>query len=414
MKILLLNKYHYIVGGTERYYFDLEKLLVKHGHTVAFFSMQHPKNEPTVWEQHFVSNILYKNIGFVKGLIIFFRMLYSTEAKQKISSLLDVFKPDVAHVHNIYHHISPSILFELKKRNIPVIYTLHDYHLLTPSIVFFHNGKICNLSQQDNILRLLFHKCVQDSFFATLATSLCLKIHTAFGMYTNNVDFFISPSAFMKQKHIDNGFNREKIIRLQNYVACRSLTSSQTKTGTYVLFMGDSLRNKGLSTVLQVAKHLPSVNFRVIVRKHDTWTQKTQKYLFPKNIRAVEFLSKLKLRILIRKSAFVLVPSLWYENQPYTILESFAMGKPVVASNIGGIPELVKHNETGLLFEPGDISGCVTAIRTLWTNPKLTETLGRNAQRFVLQNFNPEIHYTRLMKIYKKTIRLHQTNNQQQ
>lgn len=404
VKILLINKYHHLVGGAERYYFDLASLLTKKGHEVAFFSMEHQKNRGSSWNKYFVSNIYFKDINIKKGINIFSRMLYSREARQKISLLLDVFRPDIVHIHNIYYHISPSILFELKKRNIPVVYTVHDYHLLTPNVTFFHNGSLCHISLKNKLYKSVFHKCVQNSHLASLATSICLYIHDALRVYQNNVDIFISPSRFMKKQLAEITYNADKIVYLPNFIETTSDTGFSELNASYVLFMGDGSDKKGLAVVIEAAKRLPFVRFRVAGRET---SEQAYRKTGLKNIKFLGFLSKRKLAEVVSESAFIIVPSLWYENQPYSILESFAHAKPVIASNIGGIPELVKNGKNGFLFEPGNVDACVDRIKLLWRNQALIQKLGKAAKKLAKERFSPESHYKELMKTYRKAQRLH-------
>lgn len=409
MKILLINKYHHVVGGAERYYFDLYTLLTRKGHDVAFFSMNHPDNLPTPWSKYFVSNINFTDIDIRTGMKIFFRMMYSREARQKISELLDIFTPDVAHIHNIYYHLSPSILMELKKRNIPVVYTIHDYHLLTPNVTFFHDGALCDISLKNNLYRAPFHACVQRSRAVSLATSLCLFVHDRLNVYKTSVDYFISPSLFLKRLLSDHGYNKKNIIHLPNFIdmSADSMGTSQPD-GKYVLFVGDGSVKKGLPIVINVAKLLPWVTFNIAGRGTDTPRYRNVDGPHGlKNVVFLGFLSKKDLQKTTSRSAFVVVPSIWYENQPYSILESFALAKPVVASNIGGIPELVKNGKNGILFEPGNAAACAAAINSLWKNPGRIKKMGHYAQWYAQQKFNPDRHYKNLIEIYKKAQHMH-------
>lgn len=414
MKILLIHKYHHMVGGAERYYFDLYTLLTRKGHDVAFFSMNHADNLPSTWSNFFVSNINFKDIDIKdidirKGVKIFFRMLYSHEARQKIAGLLDVFKPDIAHIHNIYYHISPSVLMELKKRNIPVVYTVHDYHLVTPNVTFFHDNALCTISLKNSLFTSIFHKCVQDSRLASLATSLCLSIHDAFGAYKNTVDFFISPSFFMKNILINNGYSSKKIVHLPNFITSINNTAQiKQAQGKYVLYIGDTSRKKGLHILLDAAKRLPFIPFYIVGGK--TEELKHEKKSVPKPLSNITFLGHIphdKIKSIIIDSVFTVVPSLWYENQPYTILEAFSLGKPVVASNIGGIPEIVLDGKNGILFEPGNIDALTQTIERLWKNPKKVKTMSTIASRYAREHFNPDHHYKKLLNIYKNAIQLH-------
>lgn len=401
MRVLQINKYHHIEGGAERYYLGLSNLLKKKGLEVAHFSMHNPKNEQSNWEKYFVSNISFKSVSPRNGWKILGRMIYSFEAKNKIGKLLDVFRPDIVHIHGIYYHISPSILLEIKKRKIPVVYTLHDYHLLTPNITFFHDGKICEITKKNNFYKAVLHKCVKDSYFASFLAATTLQIHRAFNIYKKNVDYFIAPSLFMKNKTIEYGFDPEQILHLPNFVEC---SKKKTKSkGDYVLFFGKISEQKGLSLFIELARKLPNINFKIAGSGSDEsfFKNKVKSYGL-KNIFFLGFLPQNKLQRVISGSSFTIAPSLWYENQPYSILESFTFEKPVVASRIGGIPELVEDGKNGILFEPGNVKECSEKVTRLWANPKLVKKMGIYARQKVKRDFNPEEHYNKLLEIYKK------------
>ncbi len=401
MRVLQINKYHHIVGGAERYYLELSNFLEKKGVEVAHFSMHHPKNEPSNWEKYFVSKISFKGVNPRNGWKILGRMIYSFEAKNKMGKLLDVFRPDIVHIHGICYHISPSILPEIKKRKIPVVYTLHDYHLLTPNITFFHDGKICEITKKNNFYKAVLHKCVKDSYFASFLAATTLQIHRAFNIYKKNVDYFIAPSLFMKNKTIEYGFDPEQILHLPNFVEC---SKKKTKSkGDYVLFFGKISEQKGLSLFIELARKLPNINFKIAGGGSDELFFKNKVKLYKlKNVSFLGFLSSKKLQKVISESRFTVVPSLWYENQPYSVLESFALAKPVVASNIGGIPEIVEDGKDGILFKLGDLEECVEKVSTLWNDPGLVRKMGIYAQQKVKRDFSPKKHYDELLRIYRK------------
>src|SRR3989344_3962614 len=177
MKILQINKFFYVRGGTSRYFFEVSSLLKSHGHEIAFFSMLDKHNFKSNWSKYFVSNISFDKIKFYQYPQIILRTLYSIEARKKITLLLDNFKPDIAHIHSIYHQISPSILLELKKRNIPIVQTLHDYHLISPNHTLFHNGRICEITKKRNYWKAIFHRCVKQSYSASFLESVEQYLH---------------------------------------------------------------------------------------------------------------------------------------------------------------------------------------------------------------------------------------------
>jgi glycosyltransferase involved in cell wall biosynthesis len=199
MNILQVNKYNFLAGGSEKYYLGVSKILKKNVHKIAFFSMQSPKNSQTVWNRYFSRFAPLDNININNFISVFLSMVYSIDARRGIAKLMDDFKPDIVHIHNIYSHISPSILYEIKKRNIPCVYTLHDYHLITPNYIFFHNGKICEKIKGGNYFGAMLHRCVRGSLPGSVLTTTVFMIHSILGSYSKNVDLFICHLSFKKQ-----------------------------------------------------------------------------------------------------------------------------------------------------------------------------------------------------------------------
>lgn len=410
MKILLINSHHKIIGGAERYYFESASLLAKAGHQVAFFSMRDIRNEPTKWSRYFISRVTFSknNIkGFVKKI---FRMFYSIESKHKISKLLNDFKPDIVHINNIYYYISPSILGEIKKRNIPIVQTVHDYQTISPSITFFHDGRICEITKKNKFYKAVIHKCVKHSYLASFMAVVASYIQYAIS-YDTYIDFFITPSQFAKNKLTEYGINSRKIIHLNNFIeTVKKVTKSQNKD-RYVLYFGRVEEAKGIKLIIEVAELLPEVKFKIAGnfegQKEKLLLLQTIRDKKIKNIFFLGFKSKNEINKLIINSEFVIVPSVWYENQPYSILESFALGKTVLGSNIGGISEVISNRHNGLLFNLNRTKDFKNKIKKLWNNPKLTNELGKNAYKTITSKFNKESHYNKLIDIYAKASRLH-------
>lgn len=404
MRILQVHKYHHSLGGAETYYLQLSKLLRKKGHTVSHFSMQHEDNIPNKWSKYFVSNVDFRHFSFTDLIKVNLRMIFSFEAKRKMGKLLEEFRPDVAHIHNIYYSISPSILLELKKRKVPVIYTVHDYHLLTPNIIFYHDGAICNLGVKDSLFKIVLHKCVRNHYLGSFVTGLVTKLHRKLGLYTNNVDYFIAPSLFMEKKLEEYNFDKRKIIHLPNFVDTRNfLDKPVKKKGGYVLYFGRFYEQKGVLLLPEVAKRLPKVKFKIVGQGpvEKKLKDKAEKFGI-NNIEFLDFQEADEIKKTIAGSVFCVVPSLWYEPMPYSVLESFASCRPVIASRIGGIPEVVEDGENGFLVLPGDIDELTEKISLLWEDRALARKMGKSARQTVLESFNQERHYEKLISVYQK------------
>lgn len=404
MKILQINKFSYIEGGTERYYIELSKLLKKHGHEIAYFSMNDPRNFATKWSKCFVGNISFGKVNYKNGFNIVKRMIYSLEAKEKINKLLDEFHPDIVHIHNIYNHISPSILPEIKKRNIPIIQTVHDYHMLAPNKNLFHSESVCEISKRTSYYKSILHKCVKNSFWATCISVTTLYIHKIIGLYSKYIDCYVSPSRFAKNLLIEYGYDKKNVKVIPYFTVLRNNKSSG-KQRRYLLYFGRLSPEKGLLFLLNVMKEIPQVTLYIAGEGPElSKIQNSITHNALRNVRVLGYLKNRPIQNIISGSYFTILPSLWYENYPNSILESFAYGKPVVGSNIGGIPELIRNKRTGLLFQTNNITDCIQKILILWNNPKLVKQLGKNALNFVKENNNPEDHYNKIIGIYKTLI----------
>lgn len=374
--------------------------------------MDDKKNETTKWSKYFVNNVSFEKVNYKNSIKVIGRMIYSIEARRKISELLNVFKPDIAHIHNIYHQISPSILLELKKRNIPIVHTVGDYHLISSHHNnLFHNGRICEVSKVNRFYNTVIHKCVKNSYSASFAEALEQYIHHLFGLYTSTVDYFIVPSNFYAEKLTEYNITRGKIIILPYFVDYNQFKPNYNP-GEYILYFGRLYPEKGLQFLLDVMKRLPNVRLKMVGKGPEGEKLiEIVKKLKLQNIEIVSrFIEDNELKKLIRNSRFIVFPSQSCETFGISLLESYASGKAVVASRIGALPEIVKNGITGLLFEAGSVDDCVKKIDSLWNNLDLCKKMGKNAREYVEKSFSPEEHYKRLMKIYQKAINLHMKN----
>lgn len=404
MKILLVNSHHKPEGGTERYYFNLAKLLRANGHTIAFFSMKDSSNKKTVWSKYFVTNFRFGKGRHNNPIKTAFRIFFSFEAKRKMAALLDRFKPDIVHINNITYFITPSILGEIKKRKIPILMTVHDYQILSPNPILFADKKVSDTSNGD-YLKVFFKKEIKHSYYASLLAVVAFYIQHIFQFYKRYVDLFICPSIFMKNKLIECGFDKKRIIYLPNFMDPQIRESMQKNAKKYALFFGRINMNKGVGLLLKLAKKNPKLYIKIIGNWDDVkLKQKISSYLTTKeaNIDMINYQNESSLYRYISQCEFVIVPSLWYENQPYSIMEAYAFDKAVLASKIGGIPEIVKDGVTGYLFDPDNFASLKRKASAMWKNNKLTLKLGENARSYLENNFDSNYYYLNIIAQYKK------------
>ena len=404
MRVLQVNKFFYYKGGSEFVFFDMIRLLKKRGHRVSYFAMSQPENLSTEYQKYFVSNIDFGNKGLIKKCLASLRILYSLEAKRKIAELIKEEKPDIVHLNNIYHQISPSILHVLKKARIPVVMTLHDYKLVCASYSMLNKHKACQDCKGGRYYNCLKNSCFKGARSKSLISTLEMYLHHKVLRIYRLVDSFISPSLFLQSKIRDMGFEA-KITHLPNFVEAANYRPYYGWRENSVVYFGRLSEEKGLFTLIEAAKRLPHIEFKIIgagqINRDLAVKARKEK---TGNVRFLGRLSGEALKEEISRSMFTLLPSECYENNPRSVIESFALGKPVVASRIGGIPELVKDDFTGLLFEPKDPVGLSQRIESLVSQPEKVFRMGQNARRLVEEEFNAEKYYQGLYQIYEAAI----------
>ncbi len=407
MKVLMCHKFLFEDGGPERYILELSEMLESHGNQVLYFAMKHPKNMKTECAKYFVSEVSLANPkkeGLLKKMRIGLRIIYSTEAKKKMEKLVSEQKPDLAHLHNIYHQISPSILPILQKKGVPVVMSLHDYKLVCPNYRLMTQGEVCEKCNPSKYYQAVFHKCVKNSFSASLLNCMEMYVHKFLKLYEKNVDLFISPSLFMREKLSEFGLDKSKIFYLSPWVSEIKSPPSYTYSD-FFLYFGKISQEKGVETLIRAMEKTKKEQLLIVGEGEEK--ERLQSYVNQnkiENVRFMGFIKRSKLNELIRACRFVVLPSEWYENSPSAVYESFALGKPVIGSRIGGIPELIQDGVNGLLFEPKNVEDLRDKIRYLYHHPLLAQKMGMAARKFVEEKYSAEEYYHKLLSIYQNLI----------
>jgi glycosyltransferase involved in cell wall biosynthesis len=388
--------------------FSLKRLLEQNGHDVAIFSMHHPRNYESKYSKYFVSYINYdeeiKNVSMSSALKVFNRTIYSKEAAEKIEELIRLEKPDIAHLQNIHHHITPSILPVLNKYNIPIIWTLHDYSLICPNTTYLSHGKICEKCKHNKFYWPSIEKCKKNSFSASTMAGFEATAHKIRKSY-EIVDFYIAPSEFIRNKFVEYSVDKNKIKRIDHFTNFRCDCEVTTK-GDYYLYVGRISEEKGIKTLMDAAIKVNSSKLKIagggpLQNEMINYVKSRDK----NNI--IEFLghqSQEQLVELYANCKFIVVPSEWYEIAGLIILEAFSCGKPAIGSDIGGIPELIKDTERGFIYKTGDVEDLSAAIKYLLNNPDLVAEMGHNARQFIENEMSPDMHYKKLIEIYDLAI----------
>ena len=403
MKILLVNKFHYLKGGSEKYYFDLAKLLKEHGHEVAFFSMQDEKNIKTDCKEYFVENSDMNSKNIFKALDV----IYSKKNKKAMEKALDDFKPDIVHLNNFQRQLSASIIKPIKKRNIPIVFTAHDLQAICPAIVMLDNEKnICDKCINGKYMNCIKGKCIKNSSLKSLLGAIEGKYYRNKKIYPKQIDKIITPSEFYKEKLEEDGIKSEKIEALHNFIDIDDYNVKIEDEG-YALYYGRIIKEKGVLNLIKAFKNIK--NYQLYIAGDGPDIEKVKKYIkdnkLEDKIKLLGFLNSDEVKEYVRKARFIVVPSVWYENCPYSVLETLVMGKPIIGSNLGGIPELVKDNENGLIYKYNDIKELEDKMQELFDNKEKAMQLGKKAKENAIKDFSKESYYNKIMRVYKEVLK---------
>jgi glycosyltransferase involved in cell wall biosynthesis len=395
MKILMANKFFFHKGGAESVMFEERDYLLRSGEEVIDFSMQDERNCKSPYESHFVSHKDYQGRNLSKiGPAL--SLVHSREAVSKIAALIDKLRPDIMHCHNVYHQITPSIISVAKSRGIPVVLTLHDFKPMCPVYLRLRAGRPCSLCLDGDFRQVLVNRCAGGIGASALLYAEA-AIQRWLGSY-EKVDRFLAPSRFMRASALHR-FRPEQVVLLYNGVDTAEIDESTRDEG-YVLYLGRVSREKGVETLLRA--HEAAGTWDLVVAGTGPLARGLQKQ-YPKP-RFVGQLSGPALKATIGGASAIVVPSEWYENCPMSVLEAMAYGKPIVASRIGGIPELVLDGETGVLFEPGDAGELRTHISRLMGNASLRARMGAAGRTRAERQFSIEKHNASLIDIYRSLV----------
>lgn len=409
MRILQVNKFYYPQGGADKYFINLTDALRKAGNEVIIFSMAHPANLPSEFSKYFVSQINFNNSSWRDKLKAPGRIIYSLEAKRKFKKLINDFRPDIIHLHNIYHQISPSILGVAKKAGIPVVMHLHDYKLICPNYQLFAGGKVCEACKPKKYCKCAQKKCFKGSFTQSLLASLEMFIHhSILKIYKKNIDIFIAPSDFMKKKIVEFGWSAEKIKVIINPVFSetdKNINANQSELEEdYLLYFGRLSKEKGLNTLIEAAA-LTGAKLKFAGNGPE---EESLKEAAKKNGVQADFLGfkdDAELRQIILKAKAVIIPSIWYENMPLSLLEALSLGKIVIAANIGGIPEIIKDKENGFLFDLYSANDLGVKIKLLNTLDTRTIQVIKEQAKQSVANLTKENNLREVLNIYQTILK---------
>jgi glycosyltransferase involved in cell wall biosynthesis len=399
-RLLAINNYFYRRGGAESVFLDHIDLFVAAGWDVVPFAMEHPDNLPSPWSDYFVSEIEYgRSSGPLTKVKQAAKIIFSLEARRKIRALIRRAPPAVAHAHNVYHHISPSIFETLKAEGVPIVMTTHDLKLACPAYKMLNQGRVCERCRGGQIYNVLLHRCVKDSVAVSGLVFLETLIHRSFGLYRDTLDRLVTPSRFYRDKLVEWGWDADRIAYIPNCIDANRFTPRPDESN-YFVYAGRLAPEKGLATLV----HAAALSRQRLVLAGTGPEEAALRRLaleLDADVAFAGYLDKPELQRLIGEALALVLPSEWYENAPISVLEAYALGRPVIGTRIGGIPELVVHNETGILVEPGNVAMLAEALAGIASLPQTTRNkLGTAGRDWVRREFSPDKYRDRTMELY--------------
>jgi glycosyltransferase involved in cell wall biosynthesis len=349
MKILEINKFHNPKRGADKHFLDVVSLLRENGDLVAEFSMKQGGDESSQWEKYFLSTVGYGNsFSFWQKLKGVTRMFFSLEAKKKINAILDEFQPDLVHIHNIYHQMSPMILFEIKKRKIPIVMTVHDFKLINPNHSLRLNGRPYRRCANKKYYQCFLDKCIKNSYFKSLLASLEMYWHYWLGTYEKNIDLYIAPSEFVKKILVGWGMAESKIVVMPHFMpkektgALRKYSFSVAER--FVIYPGKISKEKGADALIKIFKNIKGLKLYLAGEIEEGFEIEKNP-----NVEYLGFLSADKLNEYIRNSEGVVSGSKLPETFGLIALEAMSNGKPFVGFDRGAFGEIITNGVDGFV-----------------------------------------------------------------
>lgn len=401
-RLLNVNSYHYRRGGSDVVYLDHAALMAERGFDCGFFSMHHPKNEPTPWSEGFVDELEFgHDYPPLQKMVMAAKVVWSWEARSKLARLLDRFPADLAHLHCIYHHLSPAILPLLRERGVRTVMTAHDLKIACPAYKMLNRTGICERCKGGSVLNVVKHRCVRDSLAASAVVALESGLHRGLGTWKRHLDVVVCPSRFFRDKFVEWGWPAAQFEVIPNVVDAASFEPA-FEPGGYLLYFGRLAPEKGVATLLHAAARAG-----VALKIAGTGPEEAALRAMPEaqrpEVEFTGFRSGAALHTLVRGARAVVLPSEWYENAPMSVLESMALGKPVLGARTGGIPELIDEGETGWLFTSGDAGELAGQLRAIaLADAAVLAAMGRRARERVEQRYTRERYADAMLALYAR------------
>lgn len=397
--VLAVNNYHHVRGGADRCYLELNRLLAAKGHAVACLSTAHPQNEACPGPHEFVEPIDLRT----PGPLDLVRFCHSRRAARAARALVESARPSLAHLHIYYGQLTTSIFAPLREAGIPIVQSLHEFKLVCAVSSLLSNGTPCEACAGRHFWKAAAKRCNRRSLPRSLVSATEAYYSRARGA-AEHVDHFLAVSDFVRDKVIQHGLPAHKVTTVHNFVDVEGLEPA-TGEGEHVLYLGRIERTKGVFTLARAAERLSGLPVLFAGDGEDrAELERTVSERGLEHVRVLGFRAGEELRDLVRRALCVVVPSECHETFGLSALEAMALARPVVASRIGGLPELVSDGEDGFLVTPGDADELAEKLVWLGAHRREAVALGARARADAARRFGAERHYERVLDAYRRVL----------
>jgi glycosyltransferase involved in cell wall biosynthesis len=418
MRILIANYRYFVSSGPERYLFNVKARLEEMGHTVMPFSIRYDMNETSEYDQYFVSPLAgsdqvyfdqHKSGAGVK-LKTLSRLFYSREVEKAILRMVDETKPDIAYVLYYLRKLSPSLLVGLKKRGIPIVTRISDYGMFCGEHHMLRNGRPCTLCIDKGMQNEIRYSCVKGNRLVSALDVAATSFHRA-RRYFDLIDTFVTTNEFMSEMMVRGGVSKDRIVCIPTFTDMARFSPGVPAEPAYMLYVGRLDEPKGVHLLIDAMAMLRVKHGNALPELKIAGSGHTQQYVddlyrrvrdagLQGNVHFLGATAPEAVPSLFREALFSLMPALWYENLPNSVVESLASGCPVISSDIGSLSRTVTHDVDGLLYPPGDVAALAAAIENLMTNRMLRDRLAVGARRTAEQKHSPDHHMAKLTRLF--------------
>lgn len=410
MRIIIANYRYFIAGGPEKYMFKFMEAARKSGIEVIPFSVDNPQNEKTPYSKYFAKprskQLMYadtkKSLSNLVGMVR--ATVWNFDAEKKLRKLIRDTKPDAVYILHEVNHLSPSIIRAAKKEGVRVVHRISDFFMFCPKYDFLCENEICEACLHGDYKKAIEHKCVKGSRAGTLLRVVAMKLYKATRVF-DDVDQYICTCEFSKNKMVEGGVASNKIVVVPTFIDSSTITPCY-ENDHYFLFLGRMAHQKGTIYAIEAMKYLKNTDYVLKItgqiteslEDQEIWNYIKEKELEDKIV-FTGFKQGKELEALISRATCIVCPAIWYENMPNTVIEAYAYGKPVVASRIGSLEEIVEDGKTGLLFEMKNSKDMADKLLKLVEDEKLSQKLGKQAREKVEEDYCEEKHMNRVLSI---------------